>query len=241
MEQKNIFNTLKITPDYMILLYTKFLRGEENPDFTPMDYKKQIDEKTDINTIVEYLSNCGTREYDIWRDDENNTLTEKRAKILFRRITIKRLTEYLQDDPETTEKFRIQYLNGFRTERLKAMENYNNHFRHELKEKGKTLNKFMDKAFRKLHRKDRTEEQKNYYINNVRCIKPADKTIYEYNGTDRETKCGHEYEHLTETLEQWIKLHNRESIKCECGGSYSFKTRLKHVRSKIHQTYKAVN
>ena len=187
-QQKNIFNTLKITPDYMILLYTKFLRGEENPDFTPMDYKKQIDEKTDINTIVRYLTNC---EYDIWRDDESNTLAEKRAKILFRRITIKRLADYLQDDTETTEKFRIQYLNGFRTERLKAMENYNNHFRHELKEKGKTLNKFMDKAFRKLHRKDMTEEQKERLK---------------------------QHEEAKQERERLAKLYDHP---CGCGGGYS--------------------
>jgi hypothetical protein len=214
MEQKNIFNTLKITPDYMILLYTRFLQGEEKPDFTPMDYKKQIEEKTDINTIVEYLNNCGTRKYDIWRDDENNTLTEKRAKILFRHITIKRLTEYLQDDTETTEKFRIQYLKGFKAERLKAMENYNKYFRDELKEKGKSLNKFMYKAFRKLHRKDTPEEQKEILKQH------------------KESK---------QEREERAKLYD---YACGCGGGYSVgdgarknSMKARHEQTEIHRVY----
>jgi hypothetical protein len=214
MEQKNIFNTLKITPDYMILLYTRFLQGEANADFTPMDYKKQIDQKTDINTIVEYLNNCGTREYDIWRDDENDTLTEKRAKILFRRITIKRLSEYLQDDTETTEKFRIQYLKGFRAERLKAMENYNKYFRDELKENGKPLNRFMYKAFRKLHRKDMTEEKKERLK---------------------------QHEESKQEREARAKLYDHP---CGCGGGYSEgngarknSMKARHEESEIHRLY----
>lgn len=214
MKQKNIFNTLKITPDYMIFLYTRFLQGEENPDFTPMDYKKQIDQKTDINTIMEYLNNCGTRKYDIWRDDEKDTLTEKRAKILFRRITIKRLTEYLQDDTETTEKFRIQYLKGFTTERLKAMENYNKYIRDELKENGKPINKFMYKAFRKLHRKDMTEEQKERLK---------------------------QHEERKQERERIAELYG---YPCECGGGYSEvngtrknSMKARHERTEIHQAY----
>jgi len=219
MEQKNIFNTLQKTPDYMILLYTKYLEGKENPDFTPLDYKQQIDAKADISKIVYLLSS------NIWRQDARDNQTEKRAKALLRYVLISRLADYIKNDPLTVDKFRIQYNQEFRCERVIIVNNYNTHFRGdqglkkqiyynnpELREKWNILDKFIYKAFIKLHKRSPNEVENSLST-------------------------------MADRLEKQIKQLQKYDYPCGCGGGYNdhagkmnfFKRR--HEETEQHQNY----
>ena len=94
---------------------------------------------------------------------------------------------------------------------------------------GRTRKEFA-KKYREKNREERKEYRKKYYEQNKEKINEKQR---EYNEQNKE-KINEKKREYYEQNKEKIKEKHREKIKCECGAEISYKSLLRHRKSKKH-------
>ena len=103
MEWIKKISTLKTPPDYLILACSKYAGIRQNDRLKAIDYNQQLTDYLTLNRIVKLLTS------DLWREFRPMTEKEARAQTLTRYLAVSKLSKYLLEDPETPQKFILEY------------------------------------------------------------------------------------------------------------------------------------
>ena len=102
--------------------------------------------------------------------------------------------------------------------------------RKEFAKKYREEHKEEIKKYREKNREERKEYRKKYYEQNKEKINEKQR---EYNEQNKE-KINEKKREYYEQNKEKIKEKHREKIKCECGAEISYKSLLRHRKSKKH-------